>query len=130
MNLKNHSFCSFFKYNVAAGIATAIDFLILVLLTEFFGLWYLLSAFIGAITGGITSFLLERNWAFMKRDKRLSIQAMKYIVVWLTSILLNTLGLFLIVEYTGLQYIFAKVIVSVLIGIGFNFFTHKYYIFN
>ncbi len=130
MNLKSNALIPFYRYNVVAVIATAVDFLVLVVLTEFLGLWYFFSAIIGAITGGITSFLLERNWAFMKKNKKLSTQAMKYIVVWITSIILNTIGLYILVEYSDIQYIFAKIIVSILIGIGFNFFTHKYYIFN
>ncbi len=127
---KQHPVKIFLKYNVVAGIATAVDFTVLIFLTEIVHIWYLLSATAGAISGGITAFTLERNWTFMKKDGKLSAQAIKYAAVWITSIFLNIAGLYLLVEYTKLQYIISKIIVAVTVGIGFNFLTHKYYIFK
>ncbi|MCF6183065.1 MAG: GtrA family protein [Bacteroidales bacterium] len=129
--MKNkNNILTFLKYNVTAGIATGVDFAVLIFMTEILHVWYLLSAVTGAVSGGITAFILERNWAFMKRNDKLSVQAIKYFVVWLISILLNIAGLFLLVEYAEIQYIVSKVIVAVIVGIGFNFLTHKYYIFK
>ncbi|MCF6364858.1 MAG: GtrA family protein [Bacteroidales bacterium] len=121
---------SFFRYNISAIIATAVDFTILIGLTEIFQLWYFLSAVIGAIAGGIVAFLFSRNWVFKKRDGKIATQALKYILVWGTSIFLNTYGLYLFVEYLNFHYIISKVIVAVIIGIGFNFFMNKYFIFK
>ena len=130
MKRKQHPIKVFLKYNVVAGIATAVDFAVLIFSTEILQIQYLLSAVFGAVSGGITAFVLERNWAFMKKDGKVSIQAIKYTGIWFTSIFLNISGLYLLVEYTGLQYIISKVIVAVIVGIGFNFLTHKYYIFR
>lgn len=130
MNEKPNTITSFFRYNIAALIATAVDFVMLILFTEVFQFWYFFSAFLGAFAGGITGFMLSRNWAFMQQDGRLRTQAIRYLIVWLTSIFLNLLGLFLLVEYLGLQYIISKIIVAIIIGIGFNFFMNKYFIFR
>ncbi len=130
MGKKQHSVKVFLKYNIVAGIATAVDFAVLIFFTEILQIRYLLSAVFGAVSGGITAFVLERNWTFMKKDGKLSLQAKKYAGIWLTSIFLNISGLYLFVEYIGLQYIISKVIVAVIVGIGFNFLTHKYYIFK
>ena len=130
MNKTPNTFITFFKYNVVAIIATAVDFVVLVSLTEVLHFWYLFSAFLGAFTGGITGFILERNWTFMKRDGKLSIQAIKYLLVWAISIFLNVTGIFLFVEYMGCQYIISKIIVAIIIGIGFNFLTHKYFVYK
>lgn len=121
---------SFIRYNIAAGLATATDFLVLVLLTEVFHLWYMFSAITGAVSGGVVSFIFERNWAFHKRHGNIYKQTLKYSAVWVTSILLNTSGLFFLVEYANIHYILSKVIVALVIGMGFNFFTHKYFIFK
>jgi putative flippase GtrA len=121
---------SLLRYNVVAVLATAIDFLVLVVFTELFNCWYLLSAFLGAVSGGVTSFFMQRNWTFMRKDGRLSHQAIRFILVWIASILLNTLGLFLVVECLGFQYIIAKIIVATSVNLGFNFLMHKYYIFK
>ncbi len=130
MKKKQHPVKVFLKYNVVAGIATAVDFAVLIFFTEILQIQYLISAVLGAVSGGITAFVLERNWTFLKKDGKLSVQAKKYAGIWLTSIFLNISGLYLLVEYTGLQYIISKVIIAVIVGIGFNFLTHKYYIFK
>ncbi|MDY0076644.1 MAG: GtrA family protein [Bacteroidales bacterium] len=124
------NFTSFIRYNIVAGLATATDFLVLVLLTEAFQLWYMFSAVTGAVSGGVVSFILERNWAFHKRHGNIYKQTLKYSAVWVTSIFLNTSGLFILVEYANIHYIVSKVIVTVVVGIGFNYLTHKYFIFN
>jgi len=124
------NFTSFIRYNIVAGLATATDFLVLVLLTEAFQLWYMFSAVMGAVSGGVVSFILERNWAFHKRHGNIYKQTLKYSAAWVTSILLNTSGLFILVEYANIHYIVSKVIVAVVVGIGFNYLTHKHFIFN
>jgi len=121
---------SFFRYNIVAIIATSIDFLVFILLTEALQLWYLFSAIVGAVSGGITAFVLERNWTFMRSDGKLSSQSVKYFMVWLASIFLNITGLYIMVEYAAYQYIFSKVVVAIVVGIGFNFLTHKYFVFK
>jgi putative flippase GtrA len=113
-----------------ALVATAIDFTVLIGLTEMLNMWYLFSAIISALLGGITGFVLERNWVFMKKDGKLTVQSTRYLLIWMVSIVLNTGFLYLMVDLFGYQYIVSKVIVSVLVGIGFNFLMHKYYIFK
>ncbi|HAH57258.1 MAG TPA: GtrA family protein, partial [Bacteroidales bacterium] len=78
----------------------------------------------------IVSFIIERNWAFRKRSGNIYLQSLKYSAVWVTSILLNITGLFLLVEYFHIHYILSKVIVAVVVGMGFNFLTHRYFIFK
>ena len=130
MNKKPNAITSFFRYNIVAALATAIDFGVLIFFTEVFQFWYLFSAFWGAFAGGVTAFLLGRNWAFMQQKKKLATQAKKYVFVWMGSIFLNTYGLYLIVEYLGYQYIISKVIIALIVGIGFNFLMQKYFIFK
>ncbi len=130
MSTTPNTITSFFRYNIVAIIATSIDFLVFILLTEALQLWYLFSAIVGAVLGGITAFVLERNWTFMKSDGKLSCQSVKYFMVWLASIFLNITGLYIMVEYAACRYIFSKVVVAIVVGIGFNFLTHKYFVFK
>ncbi len=118
------------KYNTSAVIATSVDYTLFIILSEIFQLWYLLSSVAGLVAGGITSFLLERSWAFEKSDGKISKQAVRYIITWVISILLNSAGLYALVEYAGIQYIASKIIVSALVGIGFNFLMHKHFVFG
>jgi len=130
MVISKNAAASFFKYNVVAVLATAVDFSVLIVLTEIAQFWYLISAFLGAVAGGCVGFVLERNWTFMSTTGPISKQAVRYILVSIGSILLNTGGLYLLVELSELAYIYSKIIVATLVGVGFNFFMHKYYIFK
>ena len=121
---------SFFRYNIVAILATVVDFLVFILLTEVFEVWYVVATFISAISGGIAAFILNRNWAFMSRDGHLSQQAKKYFFVWGSSILLNTSGLYLLVENTNIDAVISKIIVSVIVGLGFNFLMNKFFVFK
>jgi len=130
MSQKPNIITSFIRYNIVAITATLIDFAIFMLLSELLGIWYITAAITGSVTGGVVAFVFNRNWVFMGKDGKISIQAFKYFAVWGGSIILNTSGLFLMVEYTGLSKVLAKVIVSAIVGYGFNFLMNRYYIFN
>ena len=130
MESKPGTLTSFFRYNIVAVLATGVDFLLFILLFQLFDIWYVASTFISAICGGVTAFILNRNWAFMDKDGKISNQAIKYLMVWGGSILLNTFGLYLIVENSDIGGVVSKIIVSVIIGIGYNFLLNKYFVFK
>jgi putative flippase GtrA len=120
----------FFRYNIVALLATTLDFSLFIIFTDIFQIWYVASTFASAIIGGSVAFFLERNWTFVSKDGKFSLQAIKYLIVWIISILLNTLGLYLMVEYTNIDQVISKVIVSVTVGIGFNFLMHNFFVFK
>ncbi len=121
---------SFLKYNLVALIATSVDFTIFVFLTKVIGVWYVLAASISAVSGGMVAFWFNRSWVFHSQDPEIKKQAIRYIIVWLGSIALNTLGIYLVVENTALSEIQSKILVSVIVGVFFNFLMNKYYVFK
>jgi len=121
---------SFLKYNIVSLLATALDFTVFVILTKLLGTWYVLAAAISAVSGGMLAFWFNRNWVFDSKTGHIKNQAMKYIIVWISSILLNTIGIFLMVENTNLKPLYAKIIVAILVGVFFNFLMNKYYVFR
>ena len=121
---------SLLRYNIIALVATATDFMIFILLTKVLGIWYVTSTIISAVSGGIVAFIFNRNWVFISKDGKITKQAIKYFFVWVTSIFLNTTGLYLVVEYTSLEKIVSKILVSASVGIGFNFLMNKFYVFK
>ena len=125
-----NSIAIFARYNVVALTATAIDFLLLIFLTEVVGLWYLFSAITGSVAGGVVAFILERNWTFQKREGAIKTQIFRFTWIWITSLLLNIGLLYLMVDIMQVQYIVSRIAVAVVVGIGLNFVAHKYYIFR
>jgi len=120
----------FFRYNVVALLATTFDFSLFIIFTDIFQIWYVPSTFISAVVGGIVAFFLERNWTFVSKNGKISQQAIKYLIVWAMSIVLNTIGLYLIVEYFNIDTVISKLIVSATINIGFNFLMHNLFVFK
>lgn len=120
----------FFRSQLSAFLATLIDFIIVILLTEVFYIWYVLSNAIGAFIGTVVSFTLGRYWVFSAQEKRMDVQAFRYALVSIGSLVLNTSGVYLITEGFQVNYVLSKVIVSLFVGIGFNFLLHKYFVFK
>lgn len=120
----------FLSAQVAAFIGTTVDFGVVIFLTEIFEIWYVVSNATGAMCGAITNFFLGRNWVFSSTEKKISHQAFRYFLVATGSMILNTLGVYLLTEYTSLNYIYSKVIVAVFIAFTFNFLLQKHFVFK
>jgi len=130
MHKKPNIFTAFIKYNTVALLATSIDFGTFLFLKNVLGIWYVLSGFMGSVMGGIVAFILNRSWVFLSKDPNIKFQIIKYILTWWGSILLNTYGLFLLVENTNISETFAKIMVAVVVGISYNFLLSRYIIFK
>ena len=121
---------SFFRAQLSSMVSTLVDFLTVILLTEVFGIWYVTSNAIGALMGTIVNFLIGRYWVFESKERQIHQQAFRYLLVSAGSLILNTYGVYLITEYFGINYIYSKVIVSIFIGVFYNFVLQKYFVFK
>lgn len=121
---------SFMRSQIVAILATGIDFVTFIVLAEIFGIWHISSTFFGAICGGITGFLLGRYWAFVSTEARSTVQALKYLVVMGASAGLNMGGMVIFVDGLEIQQTISRIIVAMIIGIGFNFPLHKFFVFK
>lgn len=119
----------FLKAQVSSFIATSSDFLITIVLTEA-GMWYLPASVLGTITGGVVNYFINRNWSFQSRDDHISRQAFRYFHIWAGSIILNASGMWLLTSLAGFNYILSKLIISLAVGIGFNYPLQKRYVFK
>ena len=85
----------------------------------------------GAVSGGAVNFLLNRKYVFkISGSDKLAKQILRYILIWLGSIGLNTVGVFLVTEYLNVTYILSKILVSFIVGISFNQFLQKQFVFK
>lgn len=120
----------FLKAQASSIAATGVDFLVVILLSELSGGWSVGANMTGTLAGGITNFLVNRKWVFGKENGTLGWQATKYILVWTGNLLLNAAGVWLLVHYTAWSYIVIKVIVSVILGVGYNYVMQKRFVFK
>lgn len=115
---------------VAAIIGTAIDFLVVIFLTEVLGMWYVASNACGAAAGAISNFLLGRYWVFDAKEDKIYTQASRYVLVAIGSLVLNTLGVYLLTEFFEFHYIYSKVFVAIFIAITYNFLLQKNFVYK
>ena len=121
---------SFFRSQIASITATAVDYITFFVLEAIFGVYYPIASAIGSVLGAIVNFSMGRWWSFKSKDHRWVRQALKYAVVSLSSAVLNTWGLIVFVERLGFDAYLSKVMVSITVGILWNFPLFRYFVFK
>ena len=128
--VKNTLESSWLRSQIAAFTATSTDFIVTIGLKELVGLWYVAATATGAFCGAVVSFLLLRHWAFKRNDHRWPGQALRYVTVSGTSLLLNTSGVWYLTEVFDIQYVVSKTIVAAVIGVSINYLLFKHFVFG
>ncbi len=120
----------FVKSQLSALLSTLVDFSITVLAVEIFCLGYVEATVIGACCGAATNFLLGRNWVFQAQAGKTTSQLTLYFLVWLGSLGLNALGMYLLTDLVGAPYIVSKIGTSAAVGIFYNYSLQKRIVFK
>ena len=120
---------TFFKFQVTALTATAIDFLVTVILREMFNVYYTWAVAAGATSGAITAFTINRYWVFKSLEQHALRQGLRYLLVAGGSILLNTAGTFIITEMIQIPYLISKTLVALVIGFTYSYYFSKRFVF-
>ncbi|WP_046244163.1 GtrA family protein [Hymenobacter terrenus] len=118
------------KAQAASLAGTAVDFLVTIGCVEVLHSWYLAATVLGNIAGGITNFCLGRYLVFDASQQNAPLQGGKYFLVWLGSMLLNATGIYLFTQVLHANYVYSKIVVSLLVGIGFNYFLQLHFVFK
>ena len=142
---------SFLKAQASSLTASAADFsttFLLLNFVDFFKVYYVTASVIGVIVGGITNFLVNRNWTFETGSAQplaaasgrevilpdgknhLSVQATRYLLVWLGNLALNAAGIYLLTHYMSVSPMISKIFVSLLVGFTYNYLLQKRFVFS
>jgi putative flippase GtrA len=119
----------FLKAQASSLAATAVDFTLALVLVHF-GMWYVMANIAGNVAGGATNFYVNRLWVFEKANQAVVFQATKYILVWGGNMLLNAVGVWTLVNYEILPYVYAKITVALIIGFTYNYIIQKRFVFK
>lgn len=130
MGKVKHELLLFSKAQASAQLATLTDFGVSILLYEVFGVWYVAATFIGAVTGGIVNCMLNYRWVFGSDGQKKRYVALKYLLVWTGSILLNTAGTYVLTELSGHYFVIAKAIVSVAVALLWNYQMQRFFVYR
>lgn len=87
-------------------------------LTEYLGVWYVISAVIGFVLNTGLNFTLQKFWTFQNKETHMvGRQLALYVAMTVSFLIGNTLLLYLMVEYLHLWYIGAQVILTIVISV-------------
>ena len=118
------------RYSISGGVAFIIDFTILYILTEIFNIYYLISAGFAFIAGALVTYTFSIFWVFdIRRFVNTHIELGLFILLSFIGLLLTELFMWFFTEFSGIYYLFSKIISSALV-LGWNFFSKKYLLFS
>ena len=123
-------FTRFFSAQAASLVGTLGDYCVTIAAVEAFHLYYLPAVVLGSMAGGGTNFYLSRHYVFGGAAQALSGQAYRYLLVWLGSLLLNSAGIYLLVQGLQEPYLVSKILVNLVVGVGFNYVLQQKFVFR
>jgi len=121
---------TFTKAQLIALLATGVDFGITWLLVALAGAPPVAGGATGTLCGGVTHFMISRNWVFNAQERKWTGQLNRYVLVWIGNLVLNVSGLWLLTHYTGMNYLIAKIITAVLVAVLYNYQLQKKFVFK
>lgn len=108
----------FAKYVISGLTATAVNLSFLYILTEFFSIWYVISAGLSYASAFMVSFILQKFWTFRNGTlTNIHSQFGLYIMLGIFNIILNSYLIYVIVEFVGVHYIIAQVGIGLFIAL-------------
>jgi len=120
-----------FSRSVLTSLFTsALDFLTLLLLVEKCGVNYVWATWLGTIVGSLSNFTINKLWAFDAGRAGLAPQFGRFLMVQTGASGLQTLGVWLFTRFVGLPYEASKLVMAVLVYLGWNFPLNRFFVFR
>lgn len=119
----------FLKFTVTGGIGFLIDLAIVVFLVEVVKLNLYLANCCSFVVAVTTVFLINKFWTFKDSSEAYAKQYFKYFMVSLGGLAWNFLLLNIFVDTLGIWYVYAKIIITVIVAF-WNFFVNNYWTFK
>lgn len=120
---------TFLRANIASLLASGLDYLVTIIAVEFFSVNVVLAGILGTICGGVIHFIVGRHWVFRAGQVQVTIQAKRYLLIWIGNLLLNGTGMYVFTKL-GVNYIVTKVVTSILVGWAYNYPLQRWYVFK
>ncbi|MEK7156052.1 MAG: GtrA family protein, partial [Patescibacteria group bacterium] len=114
------------RFLIVGSISVFTYYAFLFGLTEYAGVWYITSAIVAFVAYYCVNFLSQKFWTFKNRDRKgLNQQLAKFTAMAIGNWILNTVLLYLMVEYLGMWYLFAQAILTIVVStIAYVLFKH------
>ncbi len=121
---------TFIKVQAASIIGSIADYLVTITLVEIFHTWYVFANLTGNICGGTIQFILSRRWVFKAKGDHTLILIIKFIIFFAGNLILSAAGIFIFTHFIHINYLISKTLVSVILGLTYNYFVQKKFVFR
>ncbi len=122
---------AFGKAQVSAFTGGVVDYLVMVAAVEIFHVSYIYGIVIGGIIGAIVNYSINHSWTFKSSASSVdSSQILKFAFTVIGSISLKSAGTYLFVNWLGLDYKLARIIVDAFVSFGFNYTLQRLWVFK
>ncbi len=135
---------TFIRAQFSSQISSLADYAVSLTLVNVFGVFFGYATLCGNISGGIVNCIVNYKWTFKAQGSKVKHVAIKYILVWLVNLFLNTQGTILV---TGLisqwltpenmptifannLFLIPKIIVSLIVGFGWNYNMQRLFVYK
>ncbi len=126
----NETLVQFFRYVLAAIVASSMDFFCLYILTEYFHIYYLASAVPAFLVGLVISYILNITWVFETRKfNDWWFEFGIFTSIGVVGLFLNEILIWIFTEHAHFHYLVSKGL-SVIIVFFWNFTARKSALFD
>jgi putative flippase GtrA len=120
---------SFMRYLVVGVTSAGLEFLLLIVFVERFGLTPLMGNVFAFLITCILNYILSRKWVFERTGERKRVEFILFMVFVTCGLLISQLVMWIGVDQWYIDYRISKVVATGFVVI-WNFFTRKYVVFN
>jgi putative flippase GtrA len=121
---------TFLKVQAASIAGSIVDYLVTIILVSGFHCWYLVASVSGNIFGAAALFILCRKWIFRPDKGSMRLQILRFTGVFVGNMILALVGIYALSHFLHIHYIISKTIVSVLMGVSYNYVMQKKFVFG
>jgi putative flippase GtrA len=121
---------TFLKVQAASIAGSIVDYLVTIVLVSGFRCWYLGASVAGNIFGAATLFVLCRRWIFRREKGSIRLQISRFILVFAGNMILASFGIYILTHFLKVHYIISKTIISILLGVSYNYLMQKKFVFG
>ena len=127
--MANYNISQTFRFLVVGGTTFLIDMILLITLTKFFEIYYLISAAIAFLVASLINYLLSLLAVFKTgRHENKKKEFIYFLFFTLVGVLLNNFIMYLSTKIFFFNLSISKLISTIVVTI-FNFLTKKHFVF-
>lgn len=115
------------KFGVVGGLAFLIDYGVLFVLTEYCGIYYLISSIISFVVSLIFNYILSITWVFDVTKKQTAKEVIIFVVLSVIGLGINQVVMYVGSDLLSIHYMFTKLVATAIVMV-WNFITRKIFI--